>query len=309
MQARLEQLERETGRVTAPARPAWVRRLAAAAAVAVLAGGTVALAWQHGLLGPGNNEEEQGGAPVNSRVVALAPERERDGVNLPERPALGQGTAEKSPAAGEAAAPKRQLGGKTNQPVAGTRPALSSGTRPEKAMGQVSRPERAEAEPGVAVAGLRQETAPETGPAPHARVFLGGTKHVRTIWLKLEVEDLEAARAAVAAAAARAGASRPRELWVYQEEEVILRAALPVGTAEQFLGEIAALGREVDRKRETADITAEFDRKMLEYQELAAKNDGESRAMAKALERQLEDLDRETLEAGREVVNVWLKLR
>ncbi|WP_156272406.1 zf-HC2 domain-containing protein [Neomoorella glycerini] len=141
------------------------------------------------------------------------------------------------------------------------------------------------------------------------KVFLSRSRHIRTTMVKVEVDNLPYAKEVVAVLAEKAGAVRPREVWVYQQEEAILRAVLPTGSTDQFLEKIARLGHEFKFERETVDITAEFDRNLLEYQRLAGKQDSESQALAKALERQLQDLDRETLEAGKEVVNVWLKLR
>ncbi|MGI9952060.1 zf-HC2 domain-containing protein [Moorellaceae bacterium AZ2] len=141
------------------------------------------------------------------------------------------------------------------------------------------------------------------------RAFLSRRRHVRTTWVKVEVDDLASAKVAVAAAAARAGASGLTELWNYQGKETILKGVLPSGAAGEFLDRVAALGTVLEHKQETQDIRAEFDNKVLEYQVLAAKADEESRAMARALERHLEELDGQTLEAGKEVVNVWLKVR
>jgi len=141
------------------------------------------------------------------------------------------------------------------------------------------------------------------------KVFLSKSRHVRVTWLKLEVDDLAAAKIGVAAAAAGAGAGGLSELWVYQDKELILKATLPSSAATEFLNRVAALGTVLERRQETTDITGEFNNKLLEYQVLAAKEDEESRAMARALERHLEELDGETLEAGKEVVNIWLKLR
>ncbi|MGB9662937.1 MAG: hypothetical protein ACPL5F_13150, partial [Moorellaceae bacterium] len=170
-----------------------------------------------------------------------------------------------------------------------------------------------------------QSTAPDQGPqqqppaatrvasgeaaVAQPKVFLSKTRHVRTTMIKVEVDNLAYAKEVVAALATNAGADKPREVWVYQQEEAILRVVLPTGSAAQFLEKVALVGKKLDLEKDTADITAEFDRKLLEYQELAGKSDGQSQAYARALEQQLEDLDRETLEAGKEVVNVWLKLR
>ena len=63
------------------------------------------------------------------------------------------------------------------------------------------------------------------------------------------------------------------------------------------------------RSTETANVTNEFERRLAEYRELSAKEDPQSKTLAEAAEKVLEALDRESLEAGREVVNVWLKLR
>lgn len=147
----------------------------------------------------------------------------------------------------------------------------------------------------------------ENGSQP--RVFLSRGRHIRTTMVKVEVDNLPYAKEVVAVLAEKAGAERTGEVWVYQQEEAILRAVLPTGSTGQFLEKVLKLGKEVDRDSGTVDITDEFNRKTVEYQELLGKKDSESQALVKALERQLQDLDRETLEAGKEVVNVWLKLR
>lgn len=175
-----------------------------------------------------------------------------------------------------------------------------------------------EKKPGNATAGqeLREQAKTDTRVAAaqdtgtyEPKAFLSRSRHVRTTMVKVVVDNLPYAKEVVAVLAEKAGAERPREVWVYQQEETILRVVLPTGSTAQFLEKVGKLGKEVDREKETVDVTAEFDRKLLEYQELAGKQDTESLVRAKALERQLEDLDRETLEAGKEVVNVWLKLR
>jgi len=141
------------------------------------------------------------------------------------------------------------------------------------------------------------------------KAFLSKNRHVRVTWLKVGVDDLVAAKIGVAAAAAGAGANGLGELWVYQDKEVILKVTLPSTSTGEFLDRVASLGKVLERRQEVEDITGEFNNKVLEYQVLAAKKDEESRVAAEALERHLEELDTQTLEAGNEVVNVWLKLR
>ncbi|GFN21826.1 zf-HC2 domain-containing protein [Thermanaeromonas sp. C210] len=155
--------------------------------------------------------------------------------------------------------------------------------------------------------GNRIASGEEVTARPQA--FLSRNRHVRTTTVKVEVDNLPYAKEIVAVLAEKAGAGRPQEVWVYQQEEAILRAVLPADSTAQFLEKVVKLGKEIDRERETVDITAGFDRKLLEYQELVGRKDSASLAMARVLEQQLKDLDRETLEAGNEVVNVWLKLR
>lgn len=155
---------------------------------------------------------------------------------------------------------------------------------------------------------MRVATGEEKG-TYEPKVFLSRTRHVRTTMVKVEVEDLASAKAAVAAGAAKAGNAAVSELWVYQDKEIILKAVIPSGAAGEFLDRVASLGNVLERRQETSDITAEFNNKVLEYQVLAGKKDEESQVMAKALERYLGELDGQTLEVGKEVVNVWLKLR
>lgn len=163
---------------------------------------------------------------------------------------------------------------------------------------------------GVEPSGAAQQVAALEGAKDQQpRAFLSRERHVRTTWVKVEVDDLTAAKIGVAAAAARSGASGLTELWVYQDREIILSAVVPSKAAGSFAEAVAELGTLLEKKQETQDITAEFNNKVLEYQVLAAKEDEESREMAAALERHLEKLDGQTLEKGMEVVNVWLKIR
>ncbi|MGI9951973.1 zf-HC2 domain-containing protein [Moorellaceae bacterium AZ2] len=203
-------------------------------------------------------------------------------------------TVEQVPVEGEAGRVEKQEEGKRRIPA----------PLEEKKSGSVTAGQELREQ---AKTGTRLAASQEAG-SQH-KVFLSRSRHVRTTMLKLEVDNLPYAKEVVAVLAEKAGAGRPREMWVYQQEETILRVVLPVDSAGQFLEKVAGLGREVHLERETVDVTGEFDRKLLEYQELTGKQDSEVQALAKALERELEDLDRETLEAGREVVNVWLKLR
>lgn len=81
------------------------------------------------------------------------------------------------------------------------------------------------------------------------KVFLSKSRHVRTTMVKVEVDNLPYAKEVVAVLAEKAGAERPREVWVYQQEEAILRAVLLTGSTNQFLENVAKLGKEVDRER------------------------------------------------------------
>lgn len=175
----------------------------------------------------------------------------------------------------------------------------------EKKPGNITPEQRAGEQPKSET---RVATGQDTG-TYQPKVFLSKNRHVRTTMVKLEVADLVSAKAAVAIAAAEAGASGVTELRVYQDKEIILKAVIPSGVSGEFFNRIASLGNVLERKQEILDITAEFNNKVLEYQVLAGKKDEESQVVAKALERYLEDLDSQTLEAGKEVVNVWLKLR
>ncbi|MBE3581915.1 MAG: zf-HC2 domain-containing protein [Thermoanaerobacteraceae bacterium] len=303
--ARIEEIEKGGAYHPAEGKARWVggwRKLALAAALTASLGlftlhysragtGSGPSMWP----GPGNTAapgttviaENHGGVPVGKKTSA----------------------GEQEQAAGTAAA-----SGAKDQAGAGSAP----GEPDKKATGQGGAPGAATDKRTVSAAAGekpreqgKDETRVASGEEAAARpqAFLSKNRHVRTTMLKVEVDDLAYAKEVVAMLAGKAGGGRPREMWVYQQEEAILRAVLPVGRTGEFLEKVAALGREIDRERETLDITAAFDRKLLEYQELAGKKDSESLAMAKVLEQQLQDLDRETLEAGNEVVNVWLKLR
>ncbi|SMB89875.1 Putative zinc-finger [Thermanaeromonas toyohensis ToBE] len=141
------------------------------------------------------------------------------------------------------------------------------------------------------------------------QLFLSKELHVRTTLLKLEVKNLPYAKEVVLALAEKFGGSQPKEVWVYQQEEVLLRVVLPVEKASGFISQVVALGKEMARERSTVDLTGEYNRRLLEYQELEARQDPESEAMARALKNYLEETGQETLEAGKEVINVWLKLQ
>ena len=203
----------------------------------------------------------------------------------------------------KAAAP--QVGGNTghgDEAVVTVRPGTQAPRVAEARPGQPPAAGQAGEPAGARLASAAQEPGSAT-------TFLAGTRHVRTTMLKLAVADLEAARSAVAKAAIEAKALEVREAWSYQDEQVILRVVLPTAGAERFIEEVSGLGAVTGRGTETADVTSEFNRRLAEYRELAAKSDPQSRALAEAAEKILEALDAESLEAGREVVNVWLALR
>lgn len=237
---------------------------------------------------------------VTADGTKAAPEGEPQVAVKPQEDTSGKTVAAKvAPAAPEVEAARSEAA------KAATRVAAAPDTGASaKGTGAVTAPEQ----PGKPAE--EAQVASAAGAAgPEQRVFLSGSRHVRTTMVKLEVADLEAARAAVAAAAIEARAREVREAWSYQQKEAILRVVLPVGAAGQFLADVAALGSEVERKTETADVTVEYNRGLAEYQELSVKADPQSQALARAAAQILESYERESLEAGREVVNVWLKLR
>ncbi|MCR4419404.1 MAG: anti-sigma factor [Clostridia bacterium] len=183
----------------------------------------------------------------------------------------------------------------------------SATVRPARVAAQAAQPAPTK-ERKAPAAGESRVALADGAPGP-SRTFLSHGRHVRTTVLRLAVADLEAARLAVAAAAIEARAAAVEEAWSYQQEQLMLRVVLPVTGAARFVAGVSGLGEVLGRSTETADVTAEFERRLAEYRELSAKSDPESQALAKAAEKVLEALDRESLEAGREVVNVWLALR
>ncbi|MBC7348036.1 MAG: zf-HC2 domain-containing protein [Clostridia bacterium] len=214
-------------------------------------------------------------------------------------------------AGGEAGAP--EVASAAPQGKAAAREAAKAGTR------VAALPKVGAGAKGAVVAPTSGQPARPAGAAQLAsaagatgagqRVFLSHSRHVRTTSLRLAVADLQAARLAVAVAAIEAGAVSVEEAWSYRQEQVILRVVLPVTGAGRFIAEVSGLGEVLGRSTEIADVTAESNRRLAEYQELSVRSDPQSRALTKAAEKVLEALDRESLEAGREVVNVWLALR
>jgi hypothetical protein len=209
-----------------------------------------------------------------------------------ESPAPEAGAPEASPS-GETATPEAIQGGEA--PAAGEKRGEPSGS--------ILTDKEVRAAAGEVRVALADTAA---GPA---KTFLSHARHLRTTVVRLGVEDLEAARAGVTETAVACGAVSVDEAWTYQDRQMILRVLLPVGSAARFAAQVSTLGEVLGRSTETANVTNEFERRLAEYRELSAKEDPQSKTLAEAAEKVLEALDRESLEAGREVVNVWLQLR
>lgn len=301
---RIRQME-ESGEIARLRRRERLARWRKAAVGVGLAAGIGLAALQLGRVGVGVGPAPQpvGLAPhvaVTAEGTKAAPEGEPQVTVRPQGGTVGEAGAAKVASAAPESEAARPEAAKA-QTRAAAAPKTEAGAKNADAVQVAERP----AKP----AGTAQVASAANAAGPEQRVFLSGSRHVRTTMLKLEVADLEAAKAAVAGAAIKAKAAGVQEAWSYRQEEAILRVVLPVGAAGQFLADVARLGGEVERKTETADVTAEFNRRLAEYQEFSAKADPQSQAMAKAAAQLLEGFDRESLEAGREVVNVWLKLR
>lgn len=278
------------------------RRAAVAAAVAAAVGlgalqyGPAAKAYLWGAVASAP-------APPDTAVIAQndkpapAGEKVAGGENEGAARTPGSGnTVEAAPGSDRAGAQEKQAGDQTGR--AGT-----AGAAAEKKSQSTAPDQEPQQQPPT-------DTRVASGEAAVAqpKVFLSKTRHVRTTMIKVEVDDLTAAKVGVAAAAAKSGATGLTELWVYQDKEIMLKVVLPSATCEEFLDIVAASGKLLERKQEIWDITTEFNNKVMDYQVFVAKKDEESQAVARALERHLEELDGETLEVGKEVVNVWLKL-
>jgi hypothetical protein len=293
--ARVREIQAAGARRRASENPAW-KKLAVGVG---LAAGIGLAALQIGRAGV---EMPAPGGPVKPPAVAV------DHAAKPASEAGQEVSGERPLSAAEptrvkAAAP--QIGGNTgdgDEAVVTVRPGTQAPRVAEAKPGQPP----AAGQVGKSAEAQLASAAQEPGPV---KTFLAGTRHVRTTMLKLAVADLEAARSALAKAAIEAKALEVREAWSYQDEQVILRVVLPTAGAERFIEEVSGLGAVTGRGTETADVTSEFNRRLAEYRELAAKSDPQSRALAEAAEKILEALDAESLEAGREVVNVWLALR
>ncbi|MGB9920519.1 MAG: zf-HC2 domain-containing protein [Moorellales bacterium] len=296
--------EAEAGaRPAGRARQPWWPGLRRAAAVAGLAA-AVGLACL-GLGRTGFWPLNAPGTPEGSPQVAANQEAPSPVLpaGLEAAPELSAPDEAEEPAGAPAVTPKAQPPGGPAT-VGETRAVTgSAGLRP--AAPKAGRP----AEPATTSGEATRLASADTASAPAVKTFLSHSRHVRTTVLRLAVADLEAARAEVAAAAIGAGALSVQAAWSYQQEQVMLRVVLPVGSAPRFAAEVSGLGEVLGRTTDTADVTAEFERRLAEYRELAAQDDPQAQALARAAEKVLEALDRESLEAGREVVNVWLKVR
>ncbi|WP_172613493.1 zf-HC2 domain-containing protein [Moorella sp. E306M] len=302
--ARIEQQARQREANAALRRPAWMRHLAAAAAVAVLAGGTVFLAYKERPGGATDGSVAwQDSSQVEPPAVALAPGEQTQETNLPGQRGDGGRASKETGSAGKAAALKDKNEGRVTQQVdtKKTNPELAK-PQQEVNKGQISgqQPEVTSPQP----ASQKQEGQP-------ARVFLSNTRHSRSTLLKLKVANLPAVQEKVLTLATQAGAESPQVVWVWQNEETILRLVVPVQAAGKLVEEVAALGEELERHQETNDITAEYNRKLAEYQLLAGQKEkaNASAGMLKMLQQQLKALEKESLEAGHEIVNIWLMAR
>jgi anti-sigma factor RsiW len=262
-----------------------------------------------------------GPVPQAPAPVVLAPGR---GVNV-EDPAPAPQVEAPAPAPQVAAEPRADGGGEAAAEAAPAPAPEREAARPQVAKAPVrvtAAPKSAGAGEGATAAPAAERLAEPTRPAGTAQLalasgtagaepkaFLAGTRHLRTTVLKLAVSDLEAAKSAVAQAAAKAQAGPPQELWASRQEELILRTVVPAPAYPAFAKEVLALGRELDWRRQTVDVTDEFNRKLAYYLALAEDPDPANRELAQAVRQHLEDLDRSSAERGAEVVQVWLIAR
>lgn len=272
----------------------WAKRLGVAAAIAAMIGGGALVFALH--------QEKEG--PVSPAPVAI---KEMGTFNLPTAVSPPEKQEEKRTENKETVGPKDTKTAIALSPKSS--PGVNTG-RPSKQEGPTLGRQEEQKDEGT--------TLPSKPPRPEEdkkdeeplrRAFLSYNRHVRSTLLKLEVEDLAAALAKVKMLGGEVGATSLQEVWVWQQEEVILRLILPINSTGHFFRQAALLGKELERHMETDDITPEFNRKLLEYQGLSGQTGEGSRLLAHALARQLEELDGETLEAGKEVVNIWLVQR
>lgn len=148
-------------------------------------------------------------------------------------------------------------------------------------------------------------------PAPAETALL--SRKVKGTILKAAVDDMGQARAQAVALAAGAGATTQ----VFPEQDggkniVVMRFAAPSEQAAGLINELSGLGNLFDRTDESRDITALYNETLVQYTDLqsrinTARDTGERRQMeaqAASYKAQLEAWD---AEAGKQVVTLWLE--
>ncbi len=151
-----------------------------------------------------------------------------------------------------------------------------------------------------------------SGAAP-ATALLSNSITVTSTFLKIEVNDLQEARAKAVALAAGAGVST--QVFPEQSEGrsiVLLRITVSPDRALGLIEELTALGTLLGRDSQSSDLTFQYNETMVKYMELqtrlASEQDpGERKNMenqAAAFKQQLDSWD---AEAGKRIITLWLE--
>lgn len=146
------------------------------------------------------------------------------------------------------------------------------------------------------------------------RVFLNKERNLVSTLLEVTTSEVAAAAAKAQDFAREAGAKAQVIPLGNEEEQIVLRFVVPHSQAEKLRSQLEALGRVTYQKTERKDVTREFAVKQEEYQALKAQEStvgSKERAYLEAqiasLEAQLQALETESIEAGKEIVTLWLK--
>jgi hypothetical protein len=148
--------------------------------------------------------------------------------------------------------------------------------------------------------------------APQTALLSSGLKITGTI-LKVDVDNLLDARARAVALAAGSGAVTQ----VFPEQSggksiVVLRIAVPSGSAPDLIAGLSGIGMPYDRMDESRDVTSLYNETMVQYLDLqtrinSSQNAEERRQMAERAGSYKLQLDAWNAEAGKQIITLWLE--
>lgn len=297
-------------------RPLWrARRLvAAAAAVALLAAGSVGYAarslWQQ--LPAGIAALHQGYGATGSQV-AITPE---DKTTTPEASRPGAAGPGNQPGGGAEAGAGGQAGTANKQPGSGaTAPGNGQGNSQPAGSGKNNNPAGNQEGQQPGSAGVdRQPAMVASSESYPARTFLSATRQVTSTMLKVRVTDMAASRAKALGLGSSAGAGVQviADQDNGQEKRFICQFTVASDGAGGLLAALQGVGQVISQNTSSQDLTQQFSATLEQYQAKvaqvnAASDQAEKEKLtreAKALEQQLSSWDEAS---KKQVIILWLE--